>query len=80
MAINYRKIKSQIMPHTDERHGSGHLFQATKEQEADDVCSVFVAGRASKRRLIDCVASLSNTDAYFAKHFKLTTTNKPIAL
>lgn len=70
MAINFRKIKSQIKPHIDKRHGLGYLFQATEAKESDDVISLFTYGRASKRYLIDIVAHLANTDAAFIKHFK----------
>lgn len=75
MAINYRKIKSQIRC---EKHGerTKYFFDVTPAQKADDVIPI---AAWNKKQLLDAVAYFTNNDVdwdgnkfeTFSKHFKL---------
>ena len=74
MAINYRKIKSQIKRLAPEAKHDGYIFIATDEQKNDFIVSMVtynIRRGNARRRLIEAVASLANTDIDYAKHFKL---------
>ncbi len=51
MAINYRKLKAQVGPYTDEAGKKGLLFSVTEEQKARGLYGIFQAG-VSKRRFL----------------------------
>lgn len=75
MAINYRKIKSQIRC---EKHGkrTKFFFDPTPVQLFDDVIPITAW---SKKKLLDAIAFFTNNDVdwkgnkieTFSKHFKL---------
>lgn len=75
MAINYRKIKSQIRCR---KHGkrTRYFFDVTPEQAADDVTPI---AAWSKKQLLDAIAYFTIHDVdwrgnrvhSFSKHFKL---------
>ncbi|MBQ8426138.1 MAG: hypothetical protein IJX16_00025 [Clostridia bacterium] len=51
MAINYRKLKAQVGPFTDENGKKGFLFSVTEEQKARGLYCIFQAG-VSKRSFL----------------------------
>lgn len=51
MAINYRKLKAQVVPFTDENGKKGFLFNVTKEQKARGLFDIAQA-EVSKRRFL----------------------------
>lgn len=66
MAINFKKLKSQIIPHCDTR-GKGWMFTTTVEQDDKGVFKIFTTG--SKRYLISSLVELINYDIEFKNEF-----------
>lgn len=69
MAINFKKLKSQIKPLKPEARKTGYIFLATREQEMNFINSVVTIG--SKRRHMTFLVSLIKADEDLANEFKL---------
>lgn len=69
MAINFKKLQSQIKPLKPEARKIGYIFLATREQEMDFINSVVTIG--SKRRHIAFLVSLIKKDEDWSNEFKL---------
>lgn len=68
MAINFKKLKSQVKPFKPEAK-KGYIFLATDEQKYNFLCSVASIG--SKRRLMKSLVGLIMTDEDWKKEFVL---------
>lgn len=69
MAINFKKLKSQIKPLKPEARKTGYIFLAIREQEMNFINSVVTIG--SKRRHVAFLVNLITTDEDWANEFKL---------
>lgn len=70
MAINFKKLRSQIKPFDPEKNSrerKGYIFIATDEQ--DDIFSIARGG--SKRGLIACLVEIIKYDKAFKQEFSL---------
>lgn len=68
MAINFKKLNSQVKPFKPEAK-KGFIFLATDEQKNNFLCSVACVG--SKRRLMKFLVGLIMTDEDWRKEFVL---------
>lgn len=68
MAINFKKLNSQVKPFKPEAK-KGFIFLATDEQKNNFLCSVASVG--SKRRLMNFLVGLIKTDEDWRKEFAL---------
>ena len=68
MAINFKKLNSQVKPFKPEAK-KGFIFLATDEQKNNFLCSVCKYG--SKRRLMKFLVGLIMTDEDWRKEFAL---------
>nr|UWI25163.1 MAG: hypothetical protein [Bacteriophage sp.] len=68
MAINFRKIKSQIKPFKPEAK-SGYIFIATEEQKKNGLVSIAKCG--SKRSLLYALIECINNDKDFNREFTI---------
>ncbi|MBQ8270824.1 MAG: hypothetical protein IJZ22_06450 [Bacteroidaceae bacterium] len=69
MAINFKKLKSQIKPFKPEAKHTGYIFLATDEQKKHDVYSITKAG--SKRSFLQAMVWFIQYDEAFRKEFTL---------
>ncbi|MBO5000882.1 MAG: hypothetical protein J6C58_08640 [Bacteroidaceae bacterium] len=69
MAINFKKLKSQIKPFKPEAKHTGYIFLATDEQKKHDVDSIAKAG--SKRSFIQMMVWFIQDDEAYRKEFTL---------
>lgn len=69
MAINFKKLNSQIKPLKPEARKAGYIFLATREQENNFIDTVVTIG--SKRRLVSFLVSLIKKDEDWYNEFKL---------
>lgn len=69
MAINFKKLKSQIKPFKPEAKHTGYIFLATDEQKKDDVYSIAKAG--SKRSFLQAMVWFIQYDEAYRKEFTL---------
>lgn len=68
MAINFKKLKSQIFKWKPESK-SGYIFIPTTEQENNFIFSV--ATKGSKRRIMKYLIEVIKTDLSYRKEFTL---------
>lgn len=61
MAINFKKLKSQIHPFKPECK-QGYIFIATNEQNNNFICSIALVG--SKRRLLTILKNIIHDEDY----------------
>lgn len=69
MAINFKKLKSQIKPFKPEAKHTGYIFLATRQQEENGICSVAKPG--SKRSLLSALVCFAKNDEDFKQEFTL---------
>lgn len=67
MAINFKKLKSQIKPLKPEAGKRGYIFLATDEQKKNFIDTVVTIG--SKRRCVKFLASLIKADEDWRNEF-----------
>ncbi len=69
MAINFKKLKSQIKPFRPEAKHTGYIFLATDEQKKHGVCSIAIAG--SKHSVLQAMVWFIQNDEAYRKEFTL---------
>lgn len=69
MAINFKKLKSQIKPFRPEAKHSGFIFLATDEQKDNFVESIVKPG--SKRSFIAFLVDFIHIDEDFRREFTI---------
>lgn len=63
MAINFKKLKSQITPYEDEKGCKGWLFTPTKEQESKEIPRIFTTG-SKEFLMIFLIELIEKEDAF----------------
>lgn len=69
MAINFKKLKSQIKPFASEAGGTGYIFIANLRQSILGIDSV--AAKGSKRNLIRIMVEYIKYDPDYKEEFTL---------
>lgn len=69
MAVNFKKLKSQIKPFKPEAKHTGYIFLATDEQKKHDVDSITKCG--SKRSFLQAMVWFIQNVEEYRKEFTL---------